>query len=92
MEGKLNEQIERNVALNRRLAESSADVASLAVVAEGLADTQKEKLANLAENVEFESEADYREKLETLKRFILPRISVQHSKHLRESFRRGFYR
>ena len=55
MENKLNEQIDRNVALNRRLAESTADVI-FADVAEGLADTQKEKLATLAENVEFESE------------------------------------
>jgi len=71
MESKLNEQIDRNVALNRRLAESTADVI-LADVAEGLADTQKEKLATLAENVEFESEADYREKLGTLKESYFP--------------------
>ena len=71
MEGKLNEQIERNVALNRRLAESSADGIFAAVV-EGLADTQKEKLATLAENVEFESETDYREKLTTLRNSYFP--------------------
>ena len=71
MEGKLNEQIERNVSLNRRLAESSAD-GILAAVSEGLADTQKEKLASLAENVEFESEADYREKLTTLRSSYFP--------------------
>ena len=40
MENKLNEQIERNIALNSRLAESTADVI-FADVAEGLADTQK---------------------------------------------------
>ena len=71
MESKLNEQIDRNVALNRRLAESTAD-GVFAAVAEGLADTQKEKLATLAENVEFESETDYREKLETLKESYFP--------------------
>ena len=71
MEGKLNEQIERNVSLNRRLAESSAD-GILAAVSEGLADTQKDKLASLAENVEFESEADYREKLTTLRSSYFP--------------------
>ena len=71
MESKLNEQIDRNVALNRRLAESNADGVFTAV-AEGLADTQKEKLATLAENVEFESETDYREKLETLKESYFP--------------------
>ena len=71
MENKLNEQIDRNVALNRRLAESNAD-GIFTAVAEGLADTQKEKLATLAENVEFESETDYREKLETLKESYFP--------------------
>ena len=71
MENKLNEQIDRNVALNRRLAESNADGVFTAV-SEGLADTQKEKLATLAENVEFESETDYREKLETLKESYFP--------------------
>ena len=71
MENKLNEQIDRNVALNRRLAESNAD-GVFAAVSEGLADTQKEKLATLAENVEFESETDYREKLETLKESYFP--------------------
>ena len=71
MESKLNEQIDRNVALNRRLAESNAD-GVFASVSEGLADTQKEKLATLAENVEFESETDYREKLVTLKESYFP--------------------
>ena len=71
MEGKLNEQIEKNVALNRRLAESSADVV-FGEVTEGLASTQKEKLATLVEKVEFESESDYREKLVTLKESYFP--------------------
>ena len=66
MEDKLNEQINKNVALNKRLSESVADVI-LADVSEGLALSQKEKLASLAENVEFESESNYREKLETLR-------------------------
>ena len=66
MESKLNEQIEKNVALNKRLAESVTDVI-FAEVSEGLALSQKEKLATLVENVEFGSEQDYREKLVTLK-------------------------
>ena len=66
MESKLNEQIEKNVALNKRLAESVADVI-LADVSEGLALSQTEKLASLAENVEFDSEESYREKLVTLR-------------------------
>jgi len=71
MEGKLNEQIEKNIALNRRLAESTSDVV-FGEVAEGLAASQKEKLATLVENVEFESETDYREKLVTLKESYFP--------------------
>jgi hypothetical protein len=71
MEEKLNEQIERNIALNRRLAESVADVI-FADVAEGLALSQKDKLASLAENVEFDGEANYREKLVTLRESYFP--------------------
>ena len=66
METKLNEQIEKNIGLNKRLAESVAD-GILESVSDGLASTQKEKLASLAESVEFESEESYRDKLETLK-------------------------
>ena len=66
MEGKLNEQIERNIALNQRLAESKAD-SIFAEVSEGLALSQKDKLASLAENVEFDGEESYREKLVTLR-------------------------
>jgi hypothetical protein len=66
METKLNEQIEKNVSLNSRLAEAVAE-GILDQVSDGLADTQKDKLASLAESVEFESEAKYREKLEMLR-------------------------
>ena len=66
METKLNEQIEKNISLNNRLNESVAE-GILDQVSDGLAQTQKEKLASLSESVEFESEAQYREKLETLK-------------------------
>jgi len=71
MENKLNEQIDANVMLNKRLAESTADVI-FAEVVEGLALSQKEKLQSLAENIEFESESDYREKLETLRESYFP--------------------
>jgi hypothetical protein len=71
METKLNEQIEKNVSLNKRLAESVAD-GIFEQVSEGLAATQKEKLASLSESVEFESEEEYREKLETLKEAYFP--------------------
>ena len=66
METKLNEQIEKNVALNQRLGESTAQTI-FNNVAEGLAVSQKEKFRSLAESVEFESEESYRGKIETLK-------------------------
>ena len=71
METKLNEQIEKNISLNKGLAEATAD-GILESVSDGLAATQKEKLASLAESVEFESETEYREKLETLKESYFP--------------------
>ena len=71
METKLNEQIEKNISLNGRLAESVAD-GILESVSDGLAATQKEKLASLSESVEFESEEQYRDKLETLKESYFP--------------------
>ena len=75
METKLNEQIEKNVSLNKRLAESVAD-GIFEQVSEGLAATQKDKLASLTESVEFESEEEYREKLETLKEAYFPSKTV----------------
>ena len=71
MESKLNEQIDKNIALNKRLSESTSD-GILSEVSEGLAITQKEKLASLAESVEFESEENYREKLVTLRNSYFP--------------------
>ena len=66
METKLNEQIEKNITLNGRLSEATAE-GIFESVSDGLASTQKEKLASLSESVEFESEDQYREKLEMLK-------------------------
>ena len=74
METKLNEQIEKNITLNGRLSEATAD-GILDEVSEGLASTQKEKLASLSESVEFESEESYREKLETLKESYFPKTA-----------------
>src|SRR5210317_1049010 len=71
MEDKLNEQIKTNIALKQRLAESVAD-AIFSEVCEGLALSQKDKLASLAENVEFDSEDTYREKLVKLRESYFP--------------------
>ena len=71
MEERLNEQIKSNVEINKRLNESARTVV-LKTVSEGLADTQADKLASLAEAVEFESEEKFAEKLKTLRESYFP--------------------
>ena len=66
METKLNEQIDANIALNKRIGEF-VKMEIVNECAAGLAETQKEKLASLAEGVEFETEEDFRNKVETIK-------------------------
>ena len=66
MEAKLNEQIDSNVSLNKRIGEFvKMEIVNECAV--GLAETQKEKLASLAEGVEFETEDDFRNKVNTIK-------------------------
>jgi hypothetical protein len=77
METKLNEQIERNITLNKRLAESVTDVI-FSEISEGLALSQKDKLASLVENVEFDSEEEYREKLVALRESYFHSNAVTH--------------
>jgi len=79
METKLNEQIDKNIGLNKRLGESTASNI-LESVSEGLAATQKEKLASLAESVEFESEDEYRGKLEVLRESYFSRAATESAK------------
>ena len=88
MESKLNEQIEKNVALNKRLAESKSD-GILSEISEGLAVTQKEKLASLAESVEFESEVNYREKLVTLRESYFPKVAASTQRDTSEHISEG---
>ena len=78
MEGRLNEQIEANISLNKRLGETTAD-GIFREVTEGLAVTQREKLQALSEGVEFEGEESYREKLVTLKESYFPSEQKQSS-------------
>ena len=81
METKLNEQIDKNIGLNKRLGESVA-TGILESVSDGLAATQKEKLASLAESVEFESEEKYREKLEVLTESYFARTTNESAKEI----------
>lgn len=65
MEGRLTEQVERNIELNNKLAGYQKQVI-LSQMSEGLVDTHREKLASLAEGVEFVSEEDFKNKVATL--------------------------
>ncbi len=76
LESKLNEQIEKNVVLAKDANELTR--ASLVVsVSEDLADTEKEKFASMAENVEFDSAEKFAEKLETIKESYFPKTKIE---------------
>ena len=66
METRLDEQVKANVKLQKRLNET-AKLNVLNTVSEGLADTQKDKLAALAEGVEFTTEQEFSKKVKTIK-------------------------
>ena len=66
---KLNEQIEKNVALNSRFAESVAD-GILESVAEGLQTLRKKSSLHLPKMLSLKVKTSYREKLETLRNLI----------------------
>ena len=83
MEEKLNEQIETNVELNQTVGTYIRN-GIIAEISEGLAQTQKEKLASLAEGVEFVSEESYREKIETIKENYFPKTQASSSEDLVE--------
>ena len=75
MEGRLNEEIEKNVELTQRVNELSKNEILLDVASD-LADTEVEKFAELAESVEYENVEDYRLKLETIKDSYFPKATV----------------
>lgn len=66
LEESLNEQMTKNIELNKAyLALQKKDIFNQ--VAEGLADTEKDKLKTLCESVESSSLEDYKAKVETIK-------------------------
>ena len=85
MEDKLNEQIEANVSLSSSMSSFQREKA-IADVSWDLSETAKEKLAGLAENVEFESDENYRQKLSILKEsFVESAPAAEGSEVLSES-------
>ena len=83
METKLNEQIESNVELNKAIGTYTKN-GIIGEISEGLAQTQKEKLASLSEGIEFVSEESYREKINTIKENYFPSTKASSSEDLVE--------
>ena len=71
LEAKLNEEIERNVALTGMIAESRKNEL-VAYVCEGLTTTQAEKLKGLVENVAYTNDDQFIEKISTLRENYFP--------------------
>ena len=71
LESKLDEEIERSIELKKSLVEAHKQEITHAVC-EGLTNTQVEKIKSLAESVEFSTEEEYQEKLETIRENYFP--------------------
>ena len=66
LEGQVNEEMENNISLRKSILEHRCEEV-FNKTTEGLVDTEVEKLRSLAEGVEFESEEQYKDKLNILK-------------------------
>jgi hypothetical protein len=71
LEVKLNEEIEANIQYKKQLTEA-IKVQLVNEVCEGLTATQVEKIKTLAESVEFSTEEEFVEKLETIRENYFP--------------------
>jgi hypothetical protein len=67
LEGELDKAVTENVSLSSQINNYKKETL-LAQVSEGLTDVQSAKLKSLAENIEFVSEEDYKEKLNLTKK------------------------
>ena len=71
LESKLNEEIESGIQLKKSLIESfKTEIAH--EVCEGLTATQAEKVKSLAESVDYSTEEEYKDKLETIRENYFP--------------------
>jgi hypothetical protein len=75
LEESVNEEVENNIATRKELAEAKKAIV-LRDVTEGLTESQVVKIKSLAEGVEFESDEDYKEKLETIKENYFPQEEI----------------
>lgn len=71
LEDSLNEEIQRNVEFTKQINEFKKTEA-IHTACEGLTQTQVEKIKSLAEGIEFTTEDEFAEKLETIKESYFP--------------------
>ena len=71
LESKLNEEIEKSIGYKKSLIEATKQEVTRSVC-EGLTETQVEKIKSLAESVEFSTEEEYQNKLETIRENYFP--------------------
>ena len=89
LESKLDEEIERGVSYARALVESRKSEITREVC-EGLTATQVEKIRSLAESVDFSTEEEYQEKLETIRENYFPSgVKKASESHLQEEVTDG---
>ena len=74
LEEKLNSTMQENIELKGQLSENTRDKI-LADVSEGLAATQIEKLAALAEGVDFDTPENFKKKMEIVKENYFPSVT-----------------
>lgn len=76
LEDKLNEQLEKNISLSSKV--SALVKESIIVEAtKGLTDIDSDKLKALTEGVEFDTEATFKEKIQTIKENYFPKQAVK---------------
>ena len=85
LEEKLNEEMHRSIQFKKEINEHKK-LEAVQTVCEGLTQTQVEKLKSLAETVEFTTEEEFAEKLETLKEAytVTPGVKVGEKSALEE--------
>ena len=71
LESKLNEEIEKSIGYKKSLIEATKQEVTRSVC-EGLTETQVEKIKSLEESVEFSTEDEYQNKLETIRENYFP--------------------
>lgn len=87
LEAQINEQTEKNIALQKQLAEAEV-LATADELSEGLTDTQKDKFIKLIEAVNYSDAAEFRKKASVLKETYFsgkPEVKVTQDQLLSES-------